>query len=227
VAARTARDAEREHGEGVAIRDAQVDVDVESEGEVEVALDSGRTNAPRAVQACRMDVFLRRVSAPAPAPRSAHAVRQALCFALAAGLLQGCDEQRAEEILLALVLLGLTLVVLNLVNLAAVGGGIATIAMNRFGTATRRSRTWGFVFGGLNIAAGVTGMLGTLGWRLALRSALPEALRGQEPTADAISGVLVSLGISLAYMALGAAGIFVAAQARPADTDARGRVSSP
>ena len=154
-------------------------------------------------------------------------MRQALCFALAAGLLQGCDEQRAEEILLALVLLGLTLVVLNLVNLAAVGGGIATIAMNRFGTATRRSRTWGFVFGGLNIAAGVTGMLGTLGWRLALRSALPEALRGQEPTADAISGVLVSLGISLAYMALGAAGIFVAAQARPADTDARGRVSSP
>jgi hypothetical protein len=213
----------------VAIRDAQVDVDVESEGEVEVALDSGRTNAPRAVQTCRMDVFLRRVSSPAPAPRSAHAVRHALCFALAAGLLQGCDERRAEEILLALVLLGLTLVVLNLVNLAAVGGGIATIAMNRFGTATRRSRTWGFVFGGLNIAAGVTGMLGTLGWRLALRSALPEALRGldQEPTADAISGVLVSLGISLAYMALGAAGIFVAAQARPADTDARGRASSP
>jgi hypothetical protein len=147
-------------------------------------------------------------------------------LALAAIALPGCTDEQFRELMLTLafgvLVMAITSIVISVVNLTVLGGGIATIAINRFGTPTHRSRTWGFVFGGLNVATGITGVLGSLGTMFVFHDAIVAAFRPVEgasvgPAPDLVIGGLFGLALSFGWLALGAAGIFVAAQAKPVD----------
>lgn len=147
-------------------------------------------------------------------------------IALAAIALPGCSDEQFRELMLTLafgvLVMGITAIVISVVNLTVLGGGIATIAINRWGTPTHRSRTWGFVFGGLNVATGITGVLGSLGSLFVFHEAINAAFRDVEgasvgPAPDVVIGSLFGLALSFGWLALGAAGIFVAAQAKAMD----------
>ncbi|MBX7194392.1 MAG: hypothetical protein K1X94_20220 [Sandaracinaceae bacterium] len=155
--------------------------------------------------------------------------------ALAALWLSGCSDEQFRELMLTLafgvVVIAVASILVSVVNLTVLGGGIATIAINRFGHPTHRSRTLGFVFGGLNIATGITGMLGALSMMFVFHDQLIDAMRPTDgslgPAPDLFLGGLLGLAVSAGALALGAAGIFVAAKCEPVDLVPRPRASPP
>lgn len=108
---------------------------------------------------------------------------------------------------------------MGIINLVILGGGLATVAINLVGTPTERSRTLGFVFGGLNLASGLLGLLSLAGGA-AYVAQLPVASGGSaDPMGELmreLPTLIVMSLMSLGTLALGIAGIVVAARAKPA-----------
>lgn len=150
--------------------------------------------------------------------------------------LSGCTEQEFRELMLTLafglLVLVLGAVVLSIVNLVVLGGGIATLAINLLGTPTHRARTYGFVFGGLNVATGITGLLGAISamfvFHEQIRVAFAPDISGQGgPGPDLFVGGITATLMSLGSLALGIGGIVAAARAKPVDLVPRADLEPP
>lgn len=147
--------------------------------------------------------------------------------ALAAMLLSGCSDEQFRELMLTLafglVVLVVGSIVLSLINLVVLGGGVAMLAINLFGAPTHRARTYGFVFGGLNVATGVSGLVATLSAMFVFHEDLrvaftPEGPSGTvHPGPDLFVGGIISVVLALGTLALGVACIVAAARAKPVD----------
>jgi hypothetical protein len=150
--------------------------------------------------------------------------------------LSGCTEQEFRELMLTLafglLVLVLGAVVISIVNLVVLGGGIATLAINLLGTPTHRARTYGFVFGGLNIATGVTGLLGAISamfvFHQEIRVAFAPGVSGQgAPGPDLFVGGITAMLMSLGSVALGVGCIVAAARAKAVDLVPRSELEPP
>ena len=158
-------------------------------------------------------------------------------LALGAMLLSGCSDEQFRELMLTLafglVVLVVGSIVLSAINLVVLGGGIATLAINLFGAPTHRARTYGFVFGGLNVATGVSGLVATLSAMFVFHEDLRIALSPDGPTGtvgpspDLFVGGIISLAMALGTLALGVACIAAAARAKAVDLVPRSEVEAP
>ncbi len=172
-----------------------------------------------------------------PTPDSRSSRVALVLLVVGSTFLSGCTEQEFRELMLTLAFGLLVIViggvVLSITNLVVLGGGIASLAINLFGTATHRSRTYGFVFGGLNIAAGFSGVVGSLTAmfvfheqiRVALTPSGPSGSAGPEP--DLVVTWIVALFVGLGAMALGAGCIAAAARAKAVDLVPRSEAAPP
>ncbi len=168
-----------------------------------------------------------------------HRLALPLSLAMVGLALQGCSDEQFRELLVTvafgLVVLVAASICLSLINLTVLGGGIAMLAINLLGTPTHRTRTYGFVFGGLNVATGITGLVGALSAMFVFHTQLA-ALIAPPPTdatqvqisaaPDLFAGGIVGIVMSLGSLALGVATIAVAARARPVDLVPRGDPSA-
>lgn len=147
----------------------------------------------------------------------------AVVFALG---LSGCSDEQFRELMLTLafglMVLVIGAIILSVVNLVVVGGGIATLAINLLGTPTHRARTYGFVFGGLNIATGLSGLATTVTAMFVfhdeIRVAISPGVRAEGgPSPDLFAGGITGAILSLGSLALGVACIAAAARAKAVD----------